>query len=364
MFLYKEQGRPKELGVGAYPSISLGAARTIAKSLREARATGKDLKALLRPTKGMTFGEAALGAYNKRADSFRSAATHRQWKNDLFKRLATWKNKPVNEIELRDVADFLRPILARTPESGRRLRRRMEAVFSYTIALGEYDGLNPARWKDGLENVLPVRSRPVKHHEALPYKGIPNFIRLLEDREALSARCLVFTILTASRTTQARGAKWREINFAEKTWEVPSDRMKSGKIHTVPLSDRALNVLELLRTEPRGEFVFPSTGREGHLSDAAMLSLLNRLGMRDGDKKLTVHGFRSTMMEWMEHETLYPRDLGEHVLSHAVGSQAFRAYARGSKQQRRRMVMQEWADFCFGITNVDDEIADGQPVFK
>jgi len=186
VFLYKEQGRPKELGLGAYPAISLNAARTIAASLREARATGKELKGLLRPLKGMTFGEASIGAYNKRADSFRSAATHRQWNYDLFTRLEVWKNKPINDIELRHVAEFLRPILKNTPESGRRLRRRIEAAFSYAIALGEYDGLNPARWKDGLENVLPIRSQPVKHHEALPYKEIPAFMRLLSSREALS----------------------------------------------------------------------------------------------------------------------------------------------------------------------------------
>ena len=347
VFLFKEQGRPKELGLGAYPAINLKAARTIAASLRAARASGKDLREQLRPIKGMTFGEAAIGAYNKRADSFRSAATHRQWKNDLFKRLEPWKNRPVNEIELRHVADVLRPILAKTPESGRRLRRRMEAAFSYAIALSEYNELNPARWKDGLENVLPIRSQPVKHHEALPYKHVPDFIELLRNREALSARCLEFTILTASRTTQARGAQWSEIDFKEKTWVLPSHRMKSGRAHFVPLSNDAVRLLKKLKARHDGKYLFPSFGREGHLSDAAMLNLLNRLGLRDGENKLTVHGFRSTMMEWMEYETLYSRDIGKHVLSHAVGSQAFRAYARGSAHEKRREVMEKWAEFCF-----------------
>lgn len=347
MFLYKEQGKPKELGLGAYPAINLKAARIVAASLRAARASGKDLREQLRPIKRMTFGEAAIGAYNKRADSFRSAATHRQWKNDLFKRLEPWKNRPINEIELRHVADFLRPILANTPESGRRLRRRIEAAFSYAIALSEYNGLNPARWKDGLENVLPIRSKPVKHHEALPYKDVPDFIELLRSREALSARCLEFTILTASRTTQARGAQWSEIDFKEKTWILPSHRMKSGRPHFVPLSSEAIDILKALEVRSKSEFVFPSNGKERHLSNAAMLNLLNRLGLRDGEMKVTVHEFRSTMMEWMEHETLYPRDIGEHVLSHAVGSQAFRAYARGSARQKRREVMEEWAKFCF-----------------
>ena len=187
----------------------------------------------------------------------------------------------------------------------------------------------------------------VKHHEALPYKDVPDFIELVRNREALSARCLEFTILTASRTTQARGAQWSEIDFKEKTWILPSHRMKSGRPHFVPLSSEAIDILKALEVRSKSEFVFPSNGKERHLSTAAMLNLLNRLGLRDGEMKVTVHGFRSTMMEWMEHETLYPRDIGQHVLSHAVGSQAFRAYARGSARQKRREVMEEWAKFCF-----------------
>lgn len=348
VFFFKEHGRSRELGLGSYPSVSLKAARTMASKLRDARAVGEDPEVVLRPPKGMTFGEAAEGAYNRRKDGFRSRATDRQWRKDLFDRLSLWKTKPVRDIDLKQVADVLRPILTNTPESGRRFRTRIEAAFSYAIAMGEYDGANPARWKDGLENVLPVRAANVKHHTALPYSDVSALISELRKREALAAQCMELLILTAARTTQARGARWEEFDLENGVWTVPEDRMKAGRSHRVPLSQATIDLLSRIGTDAYSPFLFPGSGREGHLSDAAMLSLLARLGLRSGQNKVTVHGFRSTMLDWMEKETSYPRDLGEHALSHAVGSQAFRAYARGSDLDRRREMMEEWGRFTLG----------------
>jgi integrase len=351
-FVFKEHGRPREFGLGSFPSVSLKAARTIAANLRNARAGGEDVATVLNPPQGMTFGDAARGAYEKRAPGFRSRHTDRQWQTDLFSRLSHWDRKPVAAIDLKQVADILRPVLENTPESGRRFRTRIEAAFSYAIALGEYDGANPARWKDGLENVLPAPSRAVKHHKALPYKDAPALIRDLATRTALSARCLELLVLTAARTTQARGARWDEFDFQSRIWTVPEDRMKAERVHYVPLSEACLNLLNRIGTDAYSDFLFPGNGREGHLSDAAMLTLLKRMGYRGKDTSMiTVHGFRSTLMDWMENETSYQRDLGEHALSHAVGSQAFRAYARGSELERRRQMMEAWGSYCAGTTN-------------
>ncbi len=348
VFLYKDAGRPVERGLGTFPDMTLKAARELAARLRAARAAGESLEPILNPTKGMTFGEAARGAYEKRLPTFRSRHTIRQWETDLFKRLAKWDSKPVQEIDLPAVSKELRPVMEKTPESGRRFQTRIEAAFSYAIAMGEYEGANPARWKDGLQNVMPKRSKPVKHYRAMPYRDVPGLMDILGESKALSARCLAFTILTAARTSQARGARWDEIDMDRAVWTVPPNRMKAKRVHLVPLSTAALEVLGPLHEWRSDPFVFASGGREGHLSDGAMLSLLLRMGLRgkDHDDPISVHGFRATLMEWMEAETAYPRDLAEHALSHAVGTAAFRAYARGSELEKRRPVMEAWGDFA------------------
>ena len=358
-FIYKEETKTIERGLGSYPDITLADARETAQKLRKARQNSESLDKVLNPPKGMTFGEAAQGALELRLKRFRSHHTVRQWKTDLFDRLSDWQEKPIKDLSRKDVIKVLRPVVNKTPESGRRFRTRIEAVFSYAIGLEEYEGANPARWKDGLASSIRDRdfkTNPVKHHSALDYSLVPKLMEDLKSRSALSALCLRFTILTAARTTQARGARWDEIDLEGALWTIQADRMKAGRLHKVPLSKAAIEVLEPLHEMRRGDFVFPSHGKDGYLSDAAMLTLLSRLVLRgEGvDNPITIHGFRSTLLQWIEHETTYARDLAEHSLAHAVGSKAFRSYSRDtSRLEQRRELMEAWGRYVTGQNNAD-----------
>ena len=195
--------------------------------------------------------------------------------------------------------------------------------------------------------------RKVEHHAALPYDELPTFIEKLRAQEAISARAPEFAILTVARTGEVIGARWREIDLAEQVWTVPSDRMKAGKEHRVPLSARALTILEDMAPHRQiddgqndaGAFVFPG-GKHGRpLSNMAFLMLLRRLKRDD----LTAHGFRSTFRDWAAERTNFPSAVAEMALAHAVGDKVEAAYRRGDLFERRRGIMTAWSTYCASI---------------
>jgi integrase len=208
------------------------------------------------------------------------------------------------------------------------------------------------RWRGHLDKLLPARAkvRKVEHHAALPYNELPNFMKALRAQEGIAARALEFAILTAARTGEVIGARWVEIDIDEKLWTVPAVRMKADKEHRVPLSARAVAILEEMKPlcqvsggqNEADAFVFPG-GRHGQpLSNMAFLMLLRR--MKWGD--LTAHGFRSTFRDWAAERTNFPSEVAEMALAHAVGEKVEAAYRRGDLLERRRRMMTSWATFC------------------
>jgi integrase len=205
---------------------------------------------------------------------------------------------------------------------------------------GLRQGENPARWRRHLDHLLPAKSkvRRVKHHAALPYAELPDFIAKLRDQEGVAARALEFTILTAARTGDTIGAVWDEVNTSDRIWTVPGDRMKAGKEHRVPLSGRALVILrdaESTRT-PDADYVFPGGKAGKPLSNMAMTEVVRR----------NVHGFRSTFPDWAAERTNFPSEVVEMALAHAVGDKVEAAYRRGDLFEKRRRLMAEWATYC------------------
>ena len=164
----------------------------------------------------------------------------------------------------------------------------------------------------------------------------------LREKKGISARALEFTILTAARTGETIGATWGEIDFDAKLWTIPPERMKAGKEHRVPLSDRALDILADLPRD--GEMIFPGARAGNPLSNMAMLELAR--GMRG--KRVTPHGFRSTFRDWGSEQTAYPSEMLELALAHAVKNKVEAAYRRGDMMEKRRRLMADWADFCEG----------------
>ena len=216
-----------------------------------------------------------------------------------------------------------------------------ERVLAWATVAEYRSGDNPARWTGHLKELLPAKTKvaAVEHHNALPYRDLPDFMRQLRAKDSASARALEFTILCAARTGEVIGAKWSEVDLDANLWTIPAERMKAGKEHRVPLSDRALIMLEALPRD--GDYVFLGAARDRPLSNMAMLELVR--GMREG---LTVHGFRSTFRDWAAEQTAYPHELCEIALAHTVGNKVEAAYRRGDMMEKRRRLMADWAEYC------------------
>jgi integrase len=246
-------------------------------------------------------------------------------------------------------AEGLRTNLGDQAANGSRLRGRLENILDFAKVRGYRSGENPARWRGHLAKLLPACSkiRQVKHHSALPYSELPDFLFALRGQNSIAARALEFTILAAARTGESIGATWGEISSTDKVWTIPGKRMKGGKEHRAPLSDRALTILREMRPAndiPNAleQFIF-SGGKPGRpLSNMALLMLLRRMGRGD----LTVHGFRSSFRDWAAERTNFPSEVAEMALAHAVGNKVEAAYRRGDLFEKRRRLMQQWATFC------------------
>jgi integrase len=191
---------------------------------------------------------------------------------------------------------------------------------------------------------LPKKSkvRSVKHHPALPYDEIADFIDELRTQEGVAADALEFLILTAARTGEVIGARWEEVDLEEKIWTVPAARMKAGREHRVPLSAAAVAVLEQMKEICEGDFVFPGGKKGNPLSNMAMLAVLKRMARGD----LTAHRFRSSFRDWAAERTNLPHEVAEMALAHTVGDKVEAAYRRGDLFQKRRQLMDAWARFC------------------
>jgi integrase len=217
-------------------------------------------------------------------------------------------------------------------------------VLNAAKAKGYRTGENPAAWKGHLDQILPRRQKLARgHHSALPYRELPDFLKELCERQAMAALALESTILTAVRSGEVLGATWQEIDIERAVWIVPAHRMKAGREHRVPLSPRALSILEAVKplANGAGSFIFP--GKSGKpLSGMSMAMLLRRMGRGE----ITVHGFRSTFRDRAAEATAFPRDIAEAALAHSIGDQTERAYLRSDILEKRRELMIAWGRFC------------------
>ena len=237
----------------------------------------------------------------------------------------------------------LTPIWQAKAETASRLRGRIEKVLDAAKAKGYREGENPARWRGHLDHLLPKRSKLTRgHHAAMPYDHVAAFVARLRERDSLAARALELTILTAARSGEVFGMRWSEVDFDKKVWILPADRMKAGREHRVPLPERAVAILKQLVEIRTGDFVFPGQRKERPLSKKAMELVLKRIKIENA----TVHGFRSSFRDWCGNETHFPREVVETALAHAIGSEVERAYRRSDALEKRRELMQAWANYC------------------
>lgn len=351
VFIFRWLGKRCEMGLGSAGTISLSDARKLASSAREQVAHGRnpiDLRnaatsAAAQPApKTYTFGEFAETYIASVEGGWRNSKHREQWRNSLRQHAATLTNTPIAEVDTDRVLAVLQPIWLTTPETAGRVRGRIEKVLSAAKARGlrPLDSANPAQWRGHLDILLakrPTLSRG--HHAAIPYVDLPKFYERLQDRPAMAARALSFLILNASRTGEVIGARWGEVK--DDIWIVPADRMKAGKPHTVTLSSAAVDILKDLERGKDNDYIFHGGLPTIALSNMAMTMLLRRMG----EGGITVHGFRSCFKDFALDQTEYPDEISEEALAHIVGSKVRRAYRRGEALERRRRLMNDWANF-------------------
>ena len=350
VFMAVVSAKRLEIGLGAESAVSLATARKIAGEMREAVATGIDPRSVI--TKAdpqaaqevLTFETFANDYITSVEDGWKNAVHRQQWRNSLRDHAKPILSLPIGDVGTEHILAVLRPIWLNKPETASRVRGRIEKVLAAAKARGHrpIDAANPAQWKSHLDVLLPKASKLSRgHHPALPWREAPAFMALLRERPANAARALEFTILTAARSGETLGARWSEIDHQNNLWTVPANRMKAGAEHVVPLSVEALAVLTAVRPQlpHTNDLVFQVQGVAR--SNMAMAMLLRR--MRRGD--LTTHGFRSSFRDWAGDHTEFPRDLIEQALAHTIGDKAERAYRRGTAIERRRVLMDSWAEF-------------------
>lgn len=361
VYRYAIRGRSREMGLGPLNVCSLMVARERAAAARQQVRAGVDPIAAREAAVTAARIEAARGVTFSVCVEQYIAAHSPSWKNEKHREqwtatLATYAEPvigalPVSSIDTTMVLKIIEPIWTEKPETASRVRGRIESVLDWAKVRGYRKGENPALWKGHLDKLLPAKSkvRKVKHHAAMPFQDLPDFIVDLRQQEGMSARALEFTILNASRTGEVIGARWPEFDFAAKVWTIPAERMKAGVEHRVPLSDRSLEILGALPRE--SEFVFPGARPKQPLSNMAMLELLK--GMKPG---YTVHGFRSTFRDWASERTNYANHIVEMALAHTIGNAVEAAYRRGDLLEKRRRLARDWEKFCSSKPRADNVI--------
>jgi len=365
VYRFMLNGAPRYMGLGPLHTVTLADARVKALEARRLRLAGVDpidarddalAEARLEAARSITFKDAAEAYMEAHKSGWRNATHAAQWRTTLGTYVyPVLGSLPVQSVDVALVMKVLEPIWATKTETASRVRGRIESILDWASARGYRLGENPARWRGHLENLLPRRSRvqKVEHHPALPYGEVGAFMVGLRRQEGAAASALEFVILTACRAGEVIGARWGEFNIGEALWTIPPERVKSGRQHRVPLSPAALtiiNAMQEVRTTGHGNgFVFPGGKRGRPLSNTALRAVLKRLRRSD----VTVHGFRSSFRDWAAERTNYPREVAEMVLGHAVGDKVEAAYRRSDLFEKRRKMMNAWADYC-GTVRVRD----------
>ena len=351
-YVWRKDGKRYEMGLGPYPAVPLAKARLLAADCRETTAAGRNPIEERRKDTVPTFGECADLFISSMETQWRNEKHRAQWRMTLTTYAGPIRSKRVSDVNTDDVLQVLDPIWQKRPETASRLRGRIERVLDYAKVRGWRSGENPALWRGHLKSILPARTKLSRgHHAAMPYGNVPAFVDRLHGLEAISARALEFLILTAARSGEVREATWDEFDLDAGVWTVPAARMKAGKEHRVPLSDRALEIVGGLQKLRISDYVFPGQKSNRPMSNMAYAMLMRRLNLGH----YTVHGFRSAFRDWAGDATHFPRDIAEQALAHQIGNETERAYRRADALEKRRELMAAWADYCLSSTAQESE---------
>jgi integrase len=345
-------GRVRYLGLGGANSISLEDAKEAVREPRKQRAQGIDpidaaraKREAAKPVPTITFGECAQRYFETHKAGWRHAKHIAAWESSLRREIRPGLGHLAPDaVDTAAVLSVLQPRWKTSPIMANKTRARLEQIIDYCTAHGYRTGDNPARGKGHMHILLGdvKRREKTEHHEAMAYKDVPAFMKELAKREGSGPRALEFVILTACRTAEVLGAQWHEVDLTNAVWTIPAERMKVGKAHKVPLSTQAVALLKRMEDVRESDTVFPGYSRkQPTLHAGALIQSLRKMG----HGAITTHGFRSAFRDWAAECTDHPREVAELSLAHQVGSEVERAYRRTSLFDRRRALMQEWADY-------------------
>lgn len=349
-FRYSVARKAHAMSLGSVDLVTPDEARMRVLELRGGIANGRYPELMRRKSgrveRATTFREVAEDCIAAQVEGWKNGKSEGQWRQSLETyAYPTLGDMQVAAITTDDVYAVLKPIWATKAETAGRLRARMEKVFNRALARKLMQGDNPARFKGNLDHLLVHQSKVkrVKHHPALPFAEMAQFMGELRKREGVAARAFEFAILTAARTSEALGARWSEIDMASGVWTIPAERMKLPREHRVPLTGVALDLLKKLPREEDSDFVFISPMSKGQpMSNMALLATLKRMNRTD----ITAHGFRSTFRDWASETTSHDSNVVEMALAHAIGNAAEAAYRRGDLFEKRKLLMSDWASHC------------------
>jgi integrase len=345
--------RRSDIGLGAYPAVSLALAHEKAQATKDQIQNGINpiaQRQQKRTVVDWTFDRCASEYIKLHREGWKNHKHAAQWESTLAAYASPLiGSKHVRDVTVGDVLAIIEPHWTTKNETMVRLRNRVELVLGWAASRGYRPKDNPAQWRGNLQHSLPKPSKVNnrQHHAALPYREVHQFMQRLAQVEGMSAKALQWVILTACRSGEARGATWDEIDLQAGLWTIPANRMKAGREHRVPLSEQALELLESLpRFEPvegKPDYVF--TGRSGgELSDMSLTSLIRRMKV-----DATAHGFRSTFADWAAEKSAFPVELREMALAHTLGDKTREAYQRTDMMERRRAMMADWAAYLSSV---------------
>ena len=340
-------GKRRDIGLGGFPTVSLAQARKRATDIREAVADGMDPLTEKRKPGKPTLREAAYTVHKDNKPRWRNVKHAAAWIQTLERYVFPMiGNKRIDKIGSADVLTVLSPIWSTRPETARRVRQRLRTIFRWAMAHGVIE-TNPAG--EVIDGALPSMPKVKAHFRAMPHEEVRSALKTVEGSHASKAAklCLRFLVLTSVRSGEARGASWSEIDLQGRVWRIPSQRMKAGSEHRIPLSEQATKLLdEASELRDETDMVFPSPQKRGtQLSDMTLTKVLRSLGLAE---RATVHGFRSSFKNWTLERTDTPWAVSEAALAHTLGNSTEQAYARSDLFERRRDLMQKWADYVTG----------------
>lgn len=351
VFVWKRNGKRREMGLGPYPTIGLAKARSLVGQYRLEVAEGRDPIQERNKEQEPTFGECADLFLDSMEGQWRNTKHRAQWRMTLEKYAAPLRWKRVSKIDTDDVLTILTPIWKTKPETASRLRGRIERVLDHAKARGWRTGENPALWRGHMKHLLPSQGKLARgHHNAMPPATISGFVAQLRELSSVSARALEFLIFTAARSGEVREMTWTEVDLNEKVWTIPAERMKAHRLHRVPLTPRCVAILQEMRRLRSSDYVFAGQRKDRPLSVMAFAMAMRRLGHGN----YTIHGFRSTFRDWAGDATDFPREVAEAALAHTVGDATERAYRRSDALEKRRRLMEAWAEHCENEGGADD----------